>query len=523
MMKEARLAFLLLAHEPFEQLHQLIDCLVECGEHLVIHYDARGKATEFQKLERAFGHNPKVSFAKRVKCGWGDFSLVQATLNCIEALVGARPEFDYAYLLSGSDMPLRPISELKRLLGTQPGQRQEFIESVPISERRWVRGGLNRERFEYRHFFNERRYPQLFTASWTLQRDIGLVKRVPRGLEIHLGSQWWCLTSQTLFRLREFLRDRPEVLRFFKTVWIPDESFFQTVVRAVAASSSITGKTLTHYVFSDYGKPIVYFDEHQSDLVRTGLYFGRKISPTATGLRTSLAKLACEGVRPNKDEPADLGPEKFSLLRQIGRRPSSRGRVFGASFLEDWEPGPQLDLKDRYLVILIAQPTDHIVSQDQMSSGQLTLAHGHLFGPRRIEFAFDAEYFAGYRVQDIEIAREDPVSFLTHIAKAAQLVTAFKASWSDVVFLSSILGKNSHVLFLDPKGDENQSPGPGSQDETYLDMRLSIEEAYETGRVFRMDGSLAEQLSRSSLPETVKAEILLLAQTVGANSRPDVS
>ena len=45
-----------------------------------------------------------------------------------------------------------------------------------------------------------------------------------------MGSQWWCLTRATL---RAILRDpdRPALARYFRGVWIPDESYFQTLAR----------------------------------------------------------------------------------------------------------------------------------------------------------------------------------------------------------------------------------------------------------------------------------------------------
>jgi hypothetical protein len=121
-----------------------------------------------------------------------------------------------------------PGEELQAYLDDRP--RTDFIESVTTADVGWTIGGLNIERFTLRFPFSWRKPTQAVrrlcaaAAQWVAQR------RIPEGLVPHLGSQWWCLTRQTLSAILE-RPGRAAHDRYFRRVWIPDESYFQTLVR----------------------------------------------------------------------------------------------------------------------------------------------------------------------------------------------------------------------------------------------------------------------------------------------------
>ncbi len=58
------------------------------------------------------------------------------------------------------------------------------------------------------------------------------------------------------------LGQRPDVMRFFRTTWIPDETFFQTLVRHLVPDREIENRTLTFLMFTDYGMPVTFYNDH---------------------------------------------------------------------------------------------------------------------------------------------------------------------------------------------------------------------------------------------------------------------
>jgi hypothetical protein len=126
---------------------------------------------------------------------------VEASQTASEMLLEEFPSVRHVYLVSGSCLPLRPVEDLRSYLAARP--MTDFIESVTISEVDWTVGGLNEERFEYRFPFSWKRQRFLFDRYVELQRKLGLVRDMPEGITPHLGSQWWCLTRQTLSAILE--------------------------------------------------------------------------------------------------------------------------------------------------------------------------------------------------------------------------------------------------------------------------------------------------------------------------------
>ena len=96
-----------------------------------------------------------------------------------------------------------------------------------------------------------------------------------------MGSQWWCLTRQTLSAILE-APDRPALDRYFRRVWIPDESYFQTLARLY--SRRLESRSLTLSKFDYQGKPHIFYDDHMQLLRRSDCFVARKIWPDAERL-----------------------------------------------------------------------------------------------------------------------------------------------------------------------------------------------------------------------------------------------
>ena len=134
-------------------------------------------------------------------------------------------------------------------------------------------------------------------------------------------------------------------MRFFRTTWIPDETFFQTLVRHLVPEREIEGRTLTFLMFSDYGMPITFYNDHYTLLLGQDFLFARKISPDATELRARLGALyAAEGV---EFQISDEGRSLFKFLTGRGRI----GRRFAPRF---WETESSLG-RERELMILVCK------------------------------------------------------------------------------------------------------------------------------------------------------------------------
>ncbi|WP_342076518.1 DUF5928 domain-containing protein [Yoonia sp. SS1-5] len=336
----ARIAFILLCHKNPDAVVQQAKQLTAAGDYIAIHFDASAPADAFATIRTALAGNPNVVFApRRVRCGWGQWSLVQATLNALQAAVDAFPRASHFYMVSGDCMAIKSASYAHQFLDAHD---VDYIESFDYFNSNWIKTGFKEERLIYRHLFNERTQKWLFYKSFEMQKKLGITRQVPADLQMMIGSQWWCLRRRTVEAVLSFLRNRRDVIRFFKTTWIPDETFFQTLVRHLVPGREIDNRTLTFLMFSDYGMPVTFYNDHYDLLLGQDGLFARKISPEAQELRGRLGVLYAS-------ERTDFvisneGRNLFAFLTGRGRI----GRRFAPRF---WEEGTSLG-RDRELLIV---------------------------------------------------------------------------------------------------------------------------------------------------------------------------
>jgi hypothetical protein len=321
-----QIAFILLCHKDPEGVIAQTLRLTAAGDCVAIHFDARASTADFTRIRAALAANPQVTFARRrIKCGWGEWSLVAATLEGLKSAVVAFPGATHFYMLSGDCMPIKTAEYIR---GRLEQEEVDYIESFDFFGSDWIKTGIKEERLIYRHWFNERQRKWLFYTSMDLQKRFGLARKVPEDLGIRIGSQWWCLRRRTVEAVLEFVAKRRDVTRFFATTWIPDETFFQTLVAHLVPDREIRSRTLTFLMFTDYGMPVTFYDDHFDLLVSQEYLFARKISPDARALKERLGALYAETGR--AFTLSDEGRRQFAFLAARGRE----GRRFAPRFWE---------------------------------------------------------------------------------------------------------------------------------------------------------------------------------------------
>lgn len=339
----ARFAFILLCHKDPQAIIRQAQGLTAAGDYVAIHFDGRAKPEHFQTIHDALHDDPNVTFArKRLKCGWGEWSLVDATLLAVEAAVAAFPRATHFYMLSGDCMAIKSAEYAHDFLNASD---VDYIESFDFFESEWIKTGMREDRLIYRHWFNERTRKRWFYWSYHMQQRLGLKREVPADIQVQIGSKWWCLRRRTVEWILDFTRQHPDVMAFFRTTWIPDETFFQTLVRHLVPESQISSRTLTFLMFTEYGMPVVFYNDHYDLLLGQDFLFARKISLEATELRDRLARLYA-----SPDPVFRISGEGQSLFKFL----SGRGRIGRRFAPRFWETESSIG-RDRELMIVVCK------------------------------------------------------------------------------------------------------------------------------------------------------------------------
>jgi len=274
------LGFIILAHHQPEAIRKQVDVLAGPGDRVVIHFDTSATKADRQAVDTIAAEKPgQVKVISKVHCVWGEWSLVDAVLHALREFEKMPDPPEYIHLMSGADFPIRPMGELKEFL--KRNRNRDFIECCDLSKKSWVKGGLGTERLRFYYPFNFRTSRRSFDRMVRWQRKLKIRRRMPGDLKPHMGSQWWTLRWTTCKKVLDFTKENPAVPKFFKSTWIPDESYFQTVIAKIIPRGQIADLQLMFHHLTPAGRPYVFYNDHLSLLKRLPHFFVRKVSPDA--------------------------------------------------------------------------------------------------------------------------------------------------------------------------------------------------------------------------------------------------
>ncbi len=246
-------AILILAHRPaaLASLLRLLDNRALANRfHLFIHIDAK---TDY--LAAGLRLPPHVTLiTPRLPVFWGGWSMMRATLALMEAARG----YQRMILISGDALPVRPLSEIDRLMSDLD---TEYIELLEVQDDPSL-AGVDPKRAIERYGWVQpwRRYNHVFwdhpllnpmqsapsAARYGVPRDrmdwirgeaehlvreilAEIPPRAPLFERFYYGSQWWALTGATVEAMLPTLHE-PAIQRYFRHMQVPDEHMIQTIL-----------------------------------------------------------------------------------------------------------------------------------------------------------------------------------------------------------------------------------------------------------------------------------------------------
>lgn len=232
-----KIAVLVLCHKNPEQIEMLINALDSCEMDFYIHVDRKSE------IRLNFNKENVVVLPEnqRISVSWGGYSMIEATLSLLYVMRKSGKVYDYVWLISGQDFPIRSINDILYFFDANKGK--DFIEIIDDNEA-YVRNYLKRNELKYPNWMlSDRLFIKLLKrAYWILtggKKTIFFKRNMPGCIrKFYFGSQWWALTSQSLNRIMEFLDNHAEILTFFSTTLVPDECFFQTLYMETSSKNT---------------------------------------------------------------------------------------------------------------------------------------------------------------------------------------------------------------------------------------------------------------------------------------------
>ena len=247
-------AFVVSAYKNPLLLRRLVDALD--GRRCAVHVDAKVEAAPFVA---ALSGRSDVAFLPRHACHWGLIGHVEASLEGLRWFL--RTGLDHVVLLTGQCYPLRPIGEFEDWLA-ELGDRS-VISHDAFPHPRWRNGGWDRIGRTHLRFAGR---------AWHLRL---IPRRLPLGWHPYGGSSYWCLSRAAAQYVVDLVDARPELVSFFRRVWIPDEIFFQSVLANSPLRDTLVDDDIHHIEWVAH-QPSPQIIRDPAAALASGKWFARK-------------------------------------------------------------------------------------------------------------------------------------------------------------------------------------------------------------------------------------------------------
>lgn len=236
----SNIVYMFLAYKNPKVLRQCILKLNDKNAFFIIHLD---KKTDKEKYQKEFGLNQEniLFIEERVNIAWGGYSMIVATLNLIKYAKKINKNFDSFCLLSEQHLPIVNKKEIENfILNKNYSGSMEIIHEFDSKERE-------------QEFIDRTKY------YWNIDKDQNVsfddIKTQQKnninrhdGLRFNLfkGSQWWCLKSDAIDFILNYIDHNPDFVELMKYSSIPDESFFHSIMMNSPYKESINNFNFTY-------------------------------------------------------------------------------------------------------------------------------------------------------------------------------------------------------------------------------------------------------------------------------------
>lgn len=289
-----RIAYLLFVYRNPLLIGRLIGRLRSENARFFMHVDAKADIAPFETLAAT-----DVTFTqRRVRVQWAEFSGVEAILTLIETALGSGQKFDYLWLLSGSEYPIKSRESIEAFLQKNLGAEFINLIKMPNAEAGKPLSRINTKRISSERPIARLAYKALAKAGFA-QRDY---RDHLKGLEPYAGNTWWTLSQKACHYVLDYARNNPSVVDFFRETFAPEEMFIHTIL----GNSPFCSRVRRNLVFEDWtqraGHPetitaahLPIFDKERvevADVFGTGeALMARKFSDASPGLLDELDAL----------------------------------------------------------------------------------------------------------------------------------------------------------------------------------------------------------------------------------------
>jgi hypothetical protein len=288
-----KVCYFIQSHKNPQQIYRLVRAIKKSSPfaQIIIGHDFTNSYLDMTVLQNL----PDVHFIRiNQPAIRGDFSLLQPYLQAINWLITNNSNFDWLVYISGQDYPTQPISNIEDFLAKTV--YDGFMLYFDASQCPWQK----KEVF-YRYLCQYYRLPDW--AGKILSKALIITKITPIVFSIYYGSliglpakktpfseqftwyggsQWHTLSRKCVYYIRNFIRENPQLVKYYKKTLVPDESFIQTIlINNRNFNICCDNKRYIDFTGTTGGHARILTSQDYETITTGGFHFARKIEQNA--------------------------------------------------------------------------------------------------------------------------------------------------------------------------------------------------------------------------------------------------
>lgn len=272
-------AYLLIVHEYTFVLETLLKCIDAENNDIFIHIDRKVKHFPIE-LCKANIKKSDFIIVPSIKVHWGGYSQIQSELILLKSAI-KHGKYQYYHLLSGSDLPLRPQTEIHRFFAENNGKEFVRFESDRFGHADRIKYYFLSEKLNEKRKNNPDGTAELIIKiSKKTQHLLGINRS--SSINFQKGTNWFSITDEFA---RYVVSKEGWIRSVFHHTFCADEIFLQTLLINSDFKDNLyypvfdnSPKAIMRYIDWKRGNPYTFRKDDFNELIQSGMMFARKFS-----------------------------------------------------------------------------------------------------------------------------------------------------------------------------------------------------------------------------------------------------
>lgn len=264
-----RHAYLIIAHNKYEQLKILVNLLDHPDNDIYIHIDKKSQNFSVNTLEVQYSN---LFLIDSLNVNWGGYSLIKCEINLLKNAF--QNHYMYYHLISGVDLPLKSQDEIHNFFHKHIGKN--FIEFDEKANQTKSFKFRTQYYYLFQDIIGRNSNPWMHVLrkfeknSLALQKFFHIKRR--ELIPLYKGANWVSITDE----LVQYILDNENTIKkIFSYSWCGDEMFIQSLAMNSPYRNTIVNNNCREIDWTR-GLPYTYRQEDVPMLLASPSLFARK-------------------------------------------------------------------------------------------------------------------------------------------------------------------------------------------------------------------------------------------------------